>query len=126
MIRKLSGIGLLLLCGFFPLAIRAHNAISTIQGTVTDIQGAAVPGASVSLTNVGTSQVLHATSKGDGFYSFTNLSPADYKVTATAAGFAQWAGDITLRVSQQAEVNPKLSVASTATEVDVKDATPVI
>ena len=92
MIRRFTGIGILLVCGLIHPALWAQNANSSIQGTVADAQGAVVPGASISLTNVGTSQVLHTTSKNDGFFNFTNLSPADYKISATATGFAQWGG----------------------------------
>ena len=116
----------LLLCSVFAVATYAQNANSTITGTVQDISGAVVPGATVDLTNVGTSQTLTTTSKANGLYTFTNLAPADYKVSVTAQGFAQWVGVLTLRVSQDAEVDPKLTAASVTTQVTVHDVTPII
>ncbi len=119
-------IWVLLLCSVFTVATFAQNSNSTIKGTVQDVSGAVVPGATISLTNVGTGQTLTTTSKSDGFYTFTNLSPANYKVSVTMQGFAQWVGVLTLRVSQDAEVDPKVTAASVSTQVTVHDVTPVI
>ncbi len=126
MTRKFTKICVLLLCSLFALATFAQNSNSTITGTVQDASGAVVPGATINLTNVGTSQQLSTTARGDGFYTFTNLSPANYRVSVTAAGFAQWVGVLTLRVSQSASVDPKLTAASVTTQVTVRDVTPVI
>jgi hypothetical protein len=104
----------------------AQNANSSIQGTVEDTHGAVVPNATVEVTNVGTNQTLTGTSSGDGFFTFTNLAPANYKVTVTAPGFAQWEGNLTLRVSQMAQVNPTLSAAAVSTHVTVRNVTPII
>ena len=119
-------VSVLLLCGIFAAATFAQNSNSTISGTVQDAGGAVVPGAAISLTNVGTAQQLSTTAKGDGFYTFTNLSPANYKISVTAPGFAEWVGLVTLRVSQAAEVNASLTAASVSTRVTVRDVTPVI
>jgi hypothetical protein len=119
-------IWVLLLCGFLAVATFAQNSNSTIKGTVQDASGAVVPGATVDLTNVGTGQTLSTTSKGDGFYTFTNLSPANYKISVKTQGFAEYLGVLTLRVSQDAEINPRLTAASVSTKVTVQDVTPVI
>lgn len=124
--HRFMKLGVLLLCGLLSVAAFAQNANSGINGTVEDSTGAVVPGATVNLTNVGTGQTLSTTSKGNGFYTFTNLSPANYKVAVTAQGFAQWDGVLTLRVSETADVSPKLTAASVSTQVSVHDVTPVI
>ncbi|HWF93068.1 MAG TPA: carboxypeptidase regulatory-like domain-containing protein, partial [Terriglobales bacterium] len=123
---RFTKVCVLLLCSVFAVQAFAQNSNSTIKGTVEDASGAVVPGATVDLTNVGTNQTLSTTAKGDGFYVFTNLSPANYKVSVTAQGFAQWVGVLTLRVSQDAEISPKLTAASVSTQVTVRDVTPVI
>lgn len=115
------------LCGvFLTVATFAQNANSSINGTVQDPHGAVVPDATVALTNVGTNQTLTTTTKADGFYTFTNLSPANYRVTVTAQGFSEWVGVLTLRVSQVAQVNAQLVAGGVSTQVTVKDVTPVI
>lgn len=115
-----------LLCSLFAVGAFAQNANSTIEGTVKDASGAVVSGASVTLTDIGTTQQLSTTSRSDGFYTFTNLAPTNYKLSVSAPGFANWVGVLTLRVSQDAQVNATLNAASVSTQVTVKDVTPII
>jgi hypothetical protein len=104
----------------------AQNNNSTIKGTVKDASGAVVSGATVTLTDIGTSQTSTTKSGADGFYAFSDLSPANYKLTVSAPGFSEWVGVLTLRVSQAALVDATLNAASVTTQVTVKDVTPVI
>ncbi len=53
-------------------------------------------------------------------------SPANYQLSVSATGFANWVGILTLRVSQNAQVNATLNAASVSTRVTVRDVTPVI
>ena len=75
---------LVLMIGVISLGAFAQNANSTIQGTVKDASGAVVAGATVTLTDVGTTQQRTTTSRSDGFYTFADLSPTNYKVTVAA------------------------------------------
>lgn len=117
---------LFLMCSVITLGAFAQNSNSTIKGTIKDVGGAVVSGASIELTNIGTSQTRSTTTSTDGFYTFVNLSPANYKVTVTASGFANWVGVLTLRVSQDALVDATLNAASVSTQVTVRDVTPII
>jgi hypothetical protein len=104
----------------------AQDANATIKGNVLDPSGAVVSGASVELVNSGTGEHRHATTSGSGAYDFTALPPGEYEVRASASGFSAWSGKLTLRVSQQAAVNPALTTASLSTAISVNDVTPVI
>jgi hypothetical protein len=117
---------LFLVCSVLTVGAFAQNANSSIKGTIKDVSGAVVSNASITLTNIGTNQPLTATSSTDGFYTFENLSPANYKLSVTAPGFANWVGLLTLRVSQAALVDATLNAASVTTQVTVRDVTPVI
>ena len=117
---------LILLCSAFTLGAFAQNANSTIKGTIKDTHDAVVSGATVELTNIGTNQTRSTTTSTDGFYTFVNLSPANYKVSVTAPGFANWVGILTLRVSQDALIDATLNAASVSTQVTVRDVTPII
>lgn len=117
---------LFLICGVFSLGAFAQNANSSIKGTIQDNHSAVVPGATVTLTNLGTNQTRSTTSNSDGFYTFVNLAPANYKVSVTASGFAGWIGVLTLRVSQAALVDATVNAATVSTQVTVRDVTPVI
>src|ERR1035437_428878 len=117
---------LFLICSVFTVGAFAQNNNSTVKGTVKDVGGAVVSGATATLTNIGTNATLTTTSGEDGFYIFSNLSPANYKLSVTAPGFANWVGVLTLRVSQAATVDATLNAASVTTQVTVRDVTPII
>src|ERR1700733_170647 len=51
-----------------------------VTGTVTDPTGAAIPGATVTLTNVNTNTSQQATTNNDGSYRFAFVPPGAYKV----------------------------------------------
>ncbi len=58
-----------------------------ISGTVTDSNGAIVPGAKVTLTNLGTNQTSTVTASSNGAFTFNSLEPVEYSVLAEAANF---------------------------------------
>jgi outer membrane receptor protein involved in Fe transport len=93
----------------------------SISGTVVDATGGAVPNASVTVVNEsrGVRRTIETTS--DGIFSAPALTPADgYKVTVNKSGFAAYeANDITVAVGQNVGLRVDLSVANTATTVDV-------
>jgi hypothetical protein len=60
---------------------------ASLRGTVTDPQGAAVPGATVTLTNTSTNQKMVATSGANGIYQFNALQPAPYLLSVEHPGF---------------------------------------
>src|SRR5262249_40772041 len=60
---------------------------ASIQGTVTDTQGGAVSGATVTLTNHETNQTLTATTDDGGIYNFAGLPPSVYTLTVEKPGF---------------------------------------
>jgi hypothetical protein len=87
--RRLSAVPTLvlaLLCFSSPLlAQRADRA--TISGVVTDNQGAAVPGATVTIKNEGTGVETVLTSNEAGLYTSPPLVLGSYSVTVDLAGF---------------------------------------
>jgi hypothetical protein len=59
----------------------------TISGTIKDPQGAVVPGVTVTATSTSTQQSRTTVSDGSGFYTFPNLMPGRYDVSAELQGF---------------------------------------
>ncbi len=60
---------------------------SSVQGTVTDANGAVISSASVKLTNTETNRSQQATTSEDGFYRFTGLAPGSYTLEVEKADF---------------------------------------
>ena len=60
---------------------------ATLTGTVTDPNGAAVPNATITVTNQQTGVTTTVTSTGEGNYTVTPLLPGRYKVAVEAQGF---------------------------------------
>ena len=75
-------VGILLLISINSV-LRAQSVTSSIQGAVTDVSGAMVPGAAVILTNVLTGVVLRTESSGTGNYSFPSVPPGTYSLEVT-------------------------------------------
>lgn len=115
---------LLCLLSLSPLHAQLSNA--TIKGTISDPSGAIIPQAAVELTNLGTSEHRETKTSETGAYVFTALPPGEYSVKVVASGFSEWAGQLVLRVAQEAVVNASLQAAGVATSVTVEDVTPVI
>src|SRR6185436_12954308 len=71
------------------LAVPAHaQVVGLIQGTVTDAQGAVLPGVSLTLRNTENGTMRSTVSEGDGQYRFAGLQPGTYELKAELQGFA--------------------------------------
>jgi hypothetical protein len=76
-----------------------------IAGQVADTNGAAVPNATVKVTNKGTGLERTATSSGDGLFNIVLLPPGTYTVVAEASGFAPATLDeVVVNVGRSADV----------------------
>jgi hypothetical protein len=103
--------------------LHAQMNAATLNGTVIDPTGAAVPGATVTVTNTGT-DVARTTKTNDvGFFYVASLSPGTYSVTASKTGFTiAKEPDITLQVAQVATLNISLQVGNATQTVEVTTA----
>src|SRR6516165_10233503 len=76
---------------------------ASLGGTVTDQSGAAIPGAVLTLTNSATGFKATFTSDNSGEYSFRNLTPGTYDLTASKNGFqTQSQKSIVITINQSA------------------------
>jgi Carboxypeptidase regulatory-like domain len=99
----------------------AQSTFGSILGTVTDSTGAVVSGASVSLTNAGTSAVRTTTTDAAGGYSFVNLEAGNYVVTVAGNGFKKATfSDLSLAAREAKRVDASLNAGSTAETVVVQ------
>src|SRR5512136_3151825 len=70
-----------------PLAAYSQTTFATVAGTVTDPQGAVIPGATVTATNVETNISATAVSNEAGSYTLAQLKEGSYRLKCEVAGF---------------------------------------
>ena len=68
-------------------AVSAQTATGEVNGTVTDPNGGAVPGAAVKLINQATKIEIEATANQSGYFIFVNLKPGVYTLRVEVSGF---------------------------------------
>ncbi len=108
-----------LLCGGRHL--RAQVDQGTITGTATDTQGAVVPGAKVTLTQLDTGFVLQGTTNNAGIYVFSPVKIGRYSVAITMPGFESVTHtDLTLDVNQTLTVDFTLNPGNVTQSVTVQ------
>ncbi len=107
--------------------VHAQVDTGSILGTVTDASGAVIGGATVTLTNEGTSASLSTTVGSDGGYKFTPVRIGSYKVTATSQGFQTTEQrNIAVNVGSSVVVNFTLKPGQVTETVEVTTTTPVL
>lgn len=115
---------LLIFIAGFPVAGNAQMQTTTgISGTVTDSSGAVIPGAAVEVKEQNTGATFHATTNGEGIYSFPLLLPGLYTITVTSRGFQrEVVTDRTVLAAQPAAVDVRMRIGATAETVTVSAA----
>jgi hypothetical protein len=99
---------------------QATIATGAIQGTVTDQSDAVVPGAVVTIRNVGTAQTIVRTTTGSGVYNSGPLNPGNYTVSVSAKGFSATNLPTVVTIGNVSPGNIKLGVASENQQVTVE------
>src|SRR5258707_12242344 len=101
-------------------SLRAQVAGSELTGIVKDQAGAAVPGATVTVTDVNTNRQRVVTSSGEGVYTAPSLAPGNYRVEVELSGFkpVRRAG-IHLSTGEKARIDFDLTVGNVSEQVTV-------
>lgn len=89
----------------FVSPVMAQTESARLVGNVSDQSGAAVPGATLTVTDVSTNRAVTATADDDGAFSVAGLAPGRYSIQVTQSGFKTTRQDVTLEVQQVATVN---------------------
>jgi hypothetical protein len=112
-------LGLLIL----PLS-HVLSAGAVITGKVTDPKGAAIVGATVTVTDTVSNQTFTATTNNDGQYRIEGLSAGIFSVSISATGFSDGRKD-SLKVADDAtvQVDLKLEIAAVEASVTVPTST---
>jgi Carboxypeptidase regulatory-like domain len=119
-------VSILLLILALPRSARGQ-AVGTIVGSVTDPSGSVIPNAKVTAVRIETGVVQATVTGAAGTFTIPNLAVGTYRLTAEADGFKTGSvTEIKLDVSQQRQVDFKLSLVGVESHVEVNTAPPLI
>lgn len=103
-----------------PRTVRAQVLYGSIVGQVSDTSGAAVPGATVTITNRDTGLARTAVSNETGGYSFTNVQAGRYDVKVTLQSFKEsLKTGVPVSVNEVSRVDAKLEIGALSDSVTV-------
>jgi hypothetical protein len=103
------------------LASAQSTVTGGVTGVVTDASGSVIVGASVSLKNQATGELLQATSGTTGAYAFTLLKPGSYVVSVSQNGFKQVTESVEVLLGQTAVSSFKLEVGASSETITVTE-----
>ena len=117
----------LLQCLLAAAAFGQGETTSSIVGQVTDATSAAIPAATVKITNRENGSEREAKTDDEGRFNFTQLKPGAYSVRVEAHGFDPQQNDNVLSaLGQKQTVNFVLKVAQSMQTVEVSAAPPLL
>ena len=99
----------------------AQQATAKIVGTVTDQQGAVVPGVDINVTNTATNVANSTTSDQDGYYQILDLPIGTYHLVARHQGFRTLEVNTSrLEINQSLRVDLRLELGAVTEQVQVE------
>jgi hypothetical protein len=102
------------------LTLFSQVGTTGVSGVVTDQAGAAVPGATVTISNPETGFSRTSVTSEDGKYSFPGIPPATYKLEVSAANFKKSIdNNVKALVDKPLELNVPLQAGDVSAVVDV-------
>jgi hypothetical protein len=112
---------------FSTILMSYAQSAATINGQVSDSQGALVPNAAITAVNSATGIKYTAKTTSTGNYTIPNLPPGTYDVSVAATSFASGESKgVKLNVGDQRDVSFKLGVAGGTETVEVTAQAPLI
>lgn len=122
MTRRFIVAALVVVCSLTIMTASAFGqaVYGSVFGTITDPSGAAVPGATVTVTSATKGTKFETTTNADGNYSVTHLIPDTYNVRAEGAGFKAFeTKNISVSADAAARVDGQFQVGGSTETVEV-------
>lgn len=113
-----------LILSFFWSIVLSSSAFAqsdrgVIRGRLTDMNGSAIPGATVNAMQTANGSTKTTTTNNRGEYTFTQLSPGAYQVELDKSGFDKHVIKAELKVNQQLRLDQALKVAGLQQTVEI-------
>jgi hypothetical protein len=110
-----------------PVAFSQTAVDGAVGGTVADLSGAIVSGATIVVHENATNAEQTASSDSSGYFRVIHLHPGTYSVTVTAAGFEPYKElDLIVQVGLLTTIEPHMQVGSTTQTVEVSGGSPLV
>lgn len=118
---KAFSVSVVLLClGAVSAPLLAQTGNASLDGTVTDVSGAVIPQAKVTVTNNATGVAKNVEVTSSGLYVVSPLIPGAYTIEAKANGFkTEVVKGVQLVIDQEARVDIQLQVGASNQQVTV-------
>ncbi len=100
-------------------AVFAQERTGEIQGIVSDEQGAAIPGATVTSESKTLPKPLQAISDSQGRFRFFNVPIGTYTMTVSLTGFSTHKQTVEVKLGSQITANAKLGVGQVTEVIEV-------
>ncbi|MBV8816737.1 MAG: TonB-dependent receptor, partial [Acidobacteriaceae bacterium] len=105
----------------------AWGQTAEITGLITDPNGAAIPGATVTVRNVDTAIANETVTNGQGYYTVPSLNPGNYEITVLKSGFRTTTRTaVKIDVAQVARIDVMLAVGEVRESVTVSSEAPML
>jgi len=120
-------VGLLSLSLVLAVAAVAQVQTGRIVGSVADSEKAALPNATVTVTEAATNQTVTVTTNERGDFVVTPLNPGFYRVSVSRAGFQKTViNSVEVQVGQSARVDVVMKVGEVTSTVEVTSSAPLL
>lgn len=114
--RRILGVMLLASLSTF---VFGQAEAGSVSGTVRDASGAVVPDANVTVASIATAAQRSTTTNHLGQYTVPGLTPGNYELTVSKAGFAPFSAKAEITVGGHMTLDAQLSVGQQSTVVEV-------
>jgi hypothetical protein len=112
---------------FASFALAQDTRTATLVGTVTDNTGAAVPKATINVTNAQTQVVSKSETNAEGNYYIPFLNIGGYEVVVEAAGFKKLIrSGIILQAGVTTRIDVQMEIGALNQQVEVTAASPLL
>ena len=98
----------------------------SIQGTIKDATGAAIPAAKVNILHVDTGRATNTISNGEGFFSTPSLPIGKYKVRVESPGMKAWEEELNLETGRSVDIKPTMVPGQVSEVIQVTEAAPLV